>query len=190
MPHIPDTQAVPRLLGRSRLALSFTQNELAMMLGVARRTVGRWEGGDSTPSIDELRKLARAVHPKDAQLAVEIAAEGGTTLEALGLVVPASKAPPTPPAAPTPPPRPFPPVDLMIDSVVHVAAQALAAHDAHGEPATIVRAVLSAAFSRARGLGLTIEEVDNALSPRPKATEKGTGERGKAQGRDVRKASA
>lgn len=171
MPHIPDTQATAALLVRSRLALNLTQIELANMLGVARRTVGRWEGCESTPSVGELRQVARAVHPKDAALAAGLAAEGGTTLEALGLVTPAPSAAHAPQGAVTPNDRPFPPVELMIDSVVHVAAKALDEHDGRGDSTSMVRAVLLAAFARARGLGLTVNEVENALAQSGKPTE-------------------
>jgi transcriptional regulator with XRE-family HTH domain len=185
MPHFPDTKSAAQLLYRSRLALDMTQNELANLLGVARRTVGRWEGCESTPSVDELHRLARAVHPKDSALAAEVAVEGGITLDGLGLVAP------TPAASPvsvvmSPSARPFPPVNLMIDSVVHVAAQALGAHETNDDPVRIVRAVLLAAFGRARGLGLTVEEVEGALSSKAQAKEASPSESGRGARRSDR----
>jgi transcriptional regulator with XRE-family HTH domain len=165
MPHVPGTAAVAILLGRAREALGLTQNELAETLGVARRTVNRWEGKESTPAVDQLRQLARAVYAKDRALAADIAAEGNATLEGLGLVERTGGAPGASRVDPSSaPPRPFPPIDLMIDSVVHVASQALAAQLHGDEPVLRVRAALRAAFERARGLGLTLEEVAAALA--------------------------
>jgi transcriptional regulator with XRE-family HTH domain len=189
MHRIPETQVVVKLLGRFRVTLGTTQNELAKLLGVTRRTVGRWEAGASAPSIDQLRHLARAVHSKDPALAEALATEGDATLETLGLRSPAPSAPrapaatpapsiaraPAPPAAAPsaligPPPRPFPPVALLIDSIVHVAARALDGEDPGRDPVAAITAVLRIAFARASALGLTVDEVDSALSPRSKPT--------------------
>jgi transcriptional regulator with XRE-family HTH domain len=174
MLRMPTAQVTAGLLGRSRLALGVTQNQLAAVLSVARRTIGRWEGREGAPTEEQLCRLARAVHPRDAALALEIANEAGTTLEALGLVAPAPPAPAAPPPPPVslqaavvgPPPRPFPPVDLVVDAIVHVSAQALEGQDAGRDPIGTVTAVLRAAFARARRLGLTIAEVDEALGSR------------------------
>jgi transcriptional regulator with XRE-family HTH domain len=166
MPHVPGTHAAATLLVRARQALDLTQDDLATALGVARRTIGRWEGLQSTPSVDDLAKLARIAYPKDPALAAEIAAEGGATLEGLGLAA-RSSVDPSAPVAPPIPLRPFPPVDLVMDSIVHVAARALDAENPGSDSVETVRAVLRAAFARARGLGLTVEEIDDALSPPP-----------------------
>ena len=162
VPHYPDSQAVSTLLARMRMALGITQKDLATRLNVARRTVGRWEGRQSTPTVEQLREIARFVYPRDPALASDIAAEGNATLEGLRLVVPQTASPP-PVVPPSPPPRPFPPVDLMADSIVHVAVQALEAGDPRNDSMATVQAVLRAAFARALGLGLTIAEVADAL---------------------------
>jgi hypothetical protein len=113
------------------------------------------------PSIDHLEELTRAVFPRDRALAEELAVECGKSFEELRLVErsapPRTIEPPTP-GPPAPPPRAFPPVALMLDSIVHAAEEAMASD---GD----VRSVLRAAFARARGLGLTVEEVDDALTP-------------------------
>jgi hypothetical protein len=61
--------------------------------------------------------------------------------------------------------RPYPPTRLVIDSVVCAAAEAL------GTPPAAVRPVVQAAFARARGLGVSVDEVDDALSGKPTAVE-------------------
>ncbi len=145
-----------------------TQKQLGEMLGASLRTASRWEGGGSYPDLEQVGQLARAVHSKDVTLAGALAGEAGTTLEALGLVVPKSPSPPLPPA---PPPRAFPPIDLMVDSVILAAADAVAGYaDSPLQERSVLLDVLRAAISRARRLGLTLEEVDAVLSRPPAAT--------------------
>ena len=45
------------IVSRDRAGLS--QMELANQLGVSRQAVSRWESGDTTPSVDKLKTLAR-----------------------------------------------------------------------------------------------------------------------------------
>jgi transcriptional regulator with XRE-family HTH domain len=162
MPHVPSSTATRHLLARSRQALGTTQNEIADLLGVTRRTVGRWEGGRGAIGISELQKLASAVHGTDPALASEIAIEAGTTLHHMGLTArPATAAASA--GAPAPPARPFPPVELMLDSILHVAAQALTGAEG-AQPIVAVQAVLSASLARAKGLGLTLDELVGALA--------------------------
>ena len=92
---------------------TWTEPSLAEFLGCSRRTVQRHlsEGGLSQERHYAL--LIKAVHPKNPELARQLAAARGTTLEALGL---------TPPAAPPDPTRPE-----HADSVVYAAADVLPA---------------------------------------------------------------
>jgi hypothetical protein len=98
-------------------------------------------------------------------LAAKVAAEGGQTLEGLGLVRSERAAPPAPPA---PPPRPFPPTRLVAESVVCAAAEAMQA------PPAVMREVL-----RAQALGLSLEEMNEALSPPAEAAPAKAATRGK-----------
>ncbi|HEY3820796.1 MAG TPA: antitoxin Xre-like helix-turn-helix domain-containing protein [Polyangiaceae bacterium] len=162
MPHIPSSAAAG-LLVRAQQVLGFQQGELADLLGVSRRTVQRIGGRDGTVHAQYMHVLARAVHAKDPELAAALASEGGKTLETLGLVSPAVAPPAAPPVhavtPEAPPARPLPPTRLMVESIVCAAAETMQT------PPAAVRDVLRAAFARARGLGLTVEEVDEALSP-------------------------
>jgi hypothetical protein len=163
MPHIPGP-AARALVTRATRTLGLLQSDLAKLLGVSRRTVQRVVASSTVPSSEYLHTLARAVHPHDAVLAAELAAEGGQTLEGLGIVRPAPPQVAPSPAVlspPEPPPRKPPPARLMVESIVCAAA------DTMQTPPAAVRDVLRAAFARARGLGLTIEEIDDALSPPP-----------------------
>ena len=45
------------IVSRNKAGLS--QMELANQLGVSRQAVSRWESGDTTPSVDKLKTLAR-----------------------------------------------------------------------------------------------------------------------------------
>ncbi len=181
MPYTPSFDSIP-LVTFAQKALGLTQGQLAEMFQVSRRTITRMANNKVLPTTLQLHVLARAVHPVDATLAAKLAAEGNETLESLGIVLPAPPpapapapeppAPPPPPPVvvaaeppppPPPPPRPFPPARLMVESIVCAAAETMQTTPAE------VREVLRTAFKRARGLGMTIEEVDDALSPEPVA---------------------
>jgi DNA-binding XRE family transcriptional regulator len=178
MMQTPSPRVTSALIARTRLSLRLTQGDLAERLSVTRRTVGRWEGARSAPSFAQLRQLAVDVHPHDAALAREIADEAGVTLETLGLVLPTPPAPVEPASFPV---RSFPPIDLMVDSILHVSARALSARSmSTDDPVANATSVLRAAFERARGLGLTVEEVDAALAS--KADESGVASKGAPRG--------
>ena len=154
------------LLTEAQHALRASQTELGKIMGgVTRRTVWRYQSGQSLPVDSHVHTLVRHVFPKDRDLAGKLAATTGETLESLGLVVP----PPAPIAAPEAPPPP--PVDpkqerLRVDAVVCAAAEAL------DVPPRSVRAVLYAAFSRAREMGLAVDVVAEALAPKPEVAKK------------------
>jgi transcriptional regulator with XRE-family HTH domain len=140
---------IPVLLDESRHALGISQNTLSARLGVSRRTGQRWSKGGG-PYGTKLHAMARLVFPVDAALAAEIAEAGGTTLDALGVL------PPPPPA----PPPPVVPPDRVIDAVVCAAAEAM-----QMAPQT-VRPALLAAFTSAKDLGLTVDDVERVLRTR------------------------
>jgi DNA-binding XRE family transcriptional regulator len=142
------------LMNAARLALHVSQNGLAERMGVSRRTGQRWNAGRGPVGTD-IHKMARIVYPADPTLAAEIAAAGGVTLEALGVIPPA---PPPPPPLPAPVPQaPPPPPDRVVDAVVCAAAEAMQV-----APQT-VRPALLAAFSCAGELGLTLGDVVRVL---------------------------
>jgi DNA-binding XRE family transcriptional regulator len=146
---------VPVLLGDARRALHLNQEQLANAIGSSKRTVQRWETARATPFATDLTRVAALVYPHDASIAADIAAAMGQTLEGLGIVAPPAPPPPPPPAPPAgPPPMPR---HLAVDAVVCVASESL------GAVPTAVRAVLLAAFRRARELGLSCDEVEQAL---------------------------
>jgi transcriptional regulator with XRE-family HTH domain len=153
------------LVVRSRMALGLTQKELGAMFGMSSRTAHRWEGGASFPGVQELRRLACEVESRDPELAAQLAAHTGTTLDALRVAAAPVATHEAPVAVEVVPvaTREFPPVGLLIDSILVAAVDA--AEDV-GVPAMArpaLRAILGAAFGRARALGLTVEEVDEAL---------------------------
>lgn len=153
------------LFVQSCAALHETQAGLGKLLGVSRRTAQRWTQSGVPPY--HLRDLARLVHPHDAELAAQIAAAAGGTLESLGIVQPPPPPappppapPPAPPEPPPAPPPPPPPPDGVVDAVV------CAASDAMDMMPRDVRAGLLAAFARAREIGVTVEMVEGALRAR------------------------
>ncbi|HEY1694877.1 MAG TPA: helix-turn-helix transcriptional regulator [Polyangiaceae bacterium] len=158
MPFIPSSD-VTRHISAAKSALRFTNKELGEALGISERTIVRWWSNHAHPSANEVARLAARVHPIDASLAAALAAEAGTTLAQLGLAPPAEETTPAVAALPpSTPPRPFPPATLLVEAVVGTAANAMQV-----APSAVRGAVL-AAFACARGLGLTIEEVESALT--------------------------
>jgi transcriptional regulator with XRE-family HTH domain len=147
----PNDPPVPVLLVLAQQALGFTQGDLGDLLGVSRRTISRWVLGGTVLSDDQVSTLARAVYPANASLATQIAANGGTTLERLGIVQPPK---------PIEPPKPPPPPPRLVDVVVCAAAEALDA-----SPRTVRPAVI-AAFEAARDVGLDVEGVVKGLGHR------------------------
>ncbi len=158
MPRIVPGRDANLLVTESMFALGLTQKRLGTLLMASRRTVSRWVSGRSTIGAPTLARLAVAVHPTNATLAARLAAESGQTLESLGLVAP------SPPAAPPPPPRAFPPTALVVEAVVCAVAEAMQV------PPSVAREALRAAFTRAQALGLSVEEMSEALSPPPPAS--------------------
>jgi transcriptional regulator with XRE-family HTH domain len=152
MPLIVPSGEIHGQVVRAAAALGFTQKELGERLDVSTKTAGRWMRGDASPNAQQVATIARLVHPLDAALAAALAHEAGTTLVALGLEKPGG-AKDGPQGS-----RPYPPIALLVDSVLRAAADA---ERQSGE----TRDVLLAAFERARGLGLTIDEVCEALRP-------------------------
>ncbi len=136
------------LVMETRRVLGLSRDQLGDLLQTSKRTVARWEGGQSTIHSADLFELARRVHPHDTALAEALSIAGGATLETLGIV---------PPPAPPEPAAPAIPGHILVDAIVCAAADALKA-----VPET-VRASVLAAFRRARELRMTVEDVESAL---------------------------
>jgi hypothetical protein len=139
--------------------LLLTQRTLAKLIGSSRSTIQRFHAGRARLSRTQLEVLAGAVYPQNRALAARAAALAGTTLQALGL-----EAPPPPPRVDPPPPPPSPPLPPPLPPSPHIADSVLcAAAEAMNLPPQAVRAMLRAAFVRARELGLTVETVAEAF---------------------------
>jgi hypothetical protein len=155
MPYQADPKTISQLVTRAQLTLELTQRTLGELLGSSMRTAQRWAVGQATPEPDQLKQLAIAVHPHDADLATELGATIGETLESLGLVIARA---PEPIAAPPPPPSPEL-AQLLVEAVVCAAAEALDASP------RVVRAALVAGLERAQSARLTVEAMLDALRP-------------------------
>ncbi len=116
---------------------TWIDGDLAKLLGCSRRTVQRNSRTEGLSRDEHYLRLIRAWHPRNPDLARQLAAARGTTLEALGL------APPAPPPDTTGP--------LHADSVVYAAADVLQL------PPSAVRPAVAAAFAKAREHGATVE---------------------------------
>jgi hypothetical protein len=140
------------LMHEARRSLGKSQNGLAAMLGVSRRTGQRWTAAGGVPFY-RMTDLAKVVAPVDVALAAEIAQAAGTTLEALGVA-------PRPTAPAAPPPLPAHLRGRVVDAVVCSAAEAMQTTP------QAVRPALLAAFACARDLGLAVDEVERVLRTR------------------------
>ena len=161
-----------KLVVRARRTLFMTQKEFAPVIRCSHRNVIRIENGQAALYRDDAKRLAQALFPVNRAVAAEVAARLGVTLESLGLAdppappepaPPVSAAPPPPPepVAPAPSPAPPPPVEHLVDSIVCAAAEAVTTTP------QAIRPALAAAFARAVSLGLAVDAVDSALSPKP-----------------------
>jgi transcriptional regulator with XRE-family HTH domain len=148
---------LPRLLVEAQHALKLTQQEMGELMGASRRTVWRWQTGQSSPLATHLHVLVRRAYPIDAKLASRLATVGNATLERLGLVAAERTLGPAPgaPASMDEALR----TRLLVDAIVCSAAEALDASP------RLVRRALHAAFSRARETGLAFDAIERALAP-------------------------
>jgi len=147
------------LIVLAQRALGMSHDAFGTALGSSKRTAARWAQGSSQPTIDQVRRLAALVYPRDAELSAQLATAAGETLESLGIVAPTPVAAPVLAASP-PPPEPPLPATLVVQAVVCAAADALQV------PPSAVRGALLAAFRMARELRLQVEDVEAALEAR------------------------
>lgn len=158
MPLVRPDQNFPVQMGRALRVLGMSHQEMGELLTASRKTVGRWVGGRAEPGQHQLAKLVQVLYPKDPVLATELAGQMGVTIADHGPK--AAPSAPGPAAVAPSPPRPFPPIPLLAESVVCAAIEVLRV-----EP-QVARDVLRAAIGRARAMGLTLEELDDALTPK------------------------
>jgi hypothetical protein len=135
------------LLIECRTALALSQEKFGDILGRTKRTIQRWEERGTVLMPSEVEALARKIHPIRADLAAQLAAEAGTTLDQLGIPLAVSSS-----ATQTPDP---------IDRVMDAAASAM------GVPREAIRPAVAAAFAKAHEVGLDVPAVIEGLS-RPK----------------------
>jgi transcriptional regulator with XRE-family HTH domain len=149
-----------RVFFDARRALGMDQGDLAEAMRVSRRTIIRWQHGQTAPVEAQVRELAALVHEEDADLADELLASAmlaptpapeDTRAESLAVSHPASATPAKPPS-----PHGRAPAHL-VDAIVYAAA------DAADMVPRAMRSALRAAFSRAVQLGVSIESIVLAL---------------------------
>jgi DNA-binding XRE family transcriptional regulator len=160
-------EAVIHLLGQARRALRMTQQQFATHINSSKRTVQRWEAGHSTPDAVELRRIADAVRPHDADLAAHV--------EAWAPTPPATPAIPAtpPPVVSAPPPAPvvYAPQAPLVPTSVLVNAVVGATVEASGLKPSEVRTLLLAAFREAARANVDPVDVVEELERRMGRTE-------------------
>ncbi|MGH7438877.1 MAG: helix-turn-helix domain-containing protein [Polyangiaceae bacterium] len=148
------------LVRAARSALGMTQLEFGSALGSSTRTAKRWENGSSHPGATLTRIIALLV-PVDRELAEEIANEEAPLFEVLGIPKPV-----VPPASPAAPAAPVPAAPASRATERDLADVVLCATAEQSDlPPRALRPLLHAAFARARALGLTVEQLDEAFAP-------------------------
>jgi transcriptional regulator with XRE-family HTH domain len=151
----PNRPTAP-LVVRAQTVLRMTHRQFGEALGASERTSARWARGSSSVSVEQLCALAKLVYPRDPELAGTLAEASSETLESLGIVATALAVPASSESAPAPRLAPR----FVADLVVCAAADVL------GVAPRSARAALLAAFSRAREMGLSVAEVEEALAGR------------------------
>jgi transcriptional regulator with XRE-family HTH domain len=140
------TGASATLLIHCRLALGLSQQELAAVVGVTKRTLMRWEERGTVLLPPQAAALARALNDVRPDLAAQIAASVGATLPTLGVVPAADSSPTT--------------ISDPVDSVVRAAASVM------GCAPNDIRSAVAAAFVQAHEIGLDVEDVVDKLADR------------------------
>ena len=154
------TEESPRtLLALAQHTLSMSGVELAKALNVSKRTIIRWNKSDASMSPAHFGELAQRVHARDPALAERLHACAARWLERHRLPPPAPL--PVPAPAPAPPPPQADPA-ARAESVVYAACEAADASPRAMKPA------LFAALQRARALGLSLDDLLDALAPQAK----------------------
>jgi hypothetical protein len=151
------------LLSRAHTALGITGTDLAKLLGMSRRTISRWYGRRTSIGSMALGQLAPHVYAHDPALAERMHAYVAERMASLRL--------PPPPPLPVPQPAVRPASTDEPPSAVTAASQQLrvdavvfAACDAMDAAPRAARVGLAAAVRRARELGVSLEEIERALS--------------------------
>jgi hypothetical protein len=143
--------ASPDLVFRAWRLLGLNQQLAAKVYGSSLRTVQRYSSDGGLTMPEHLHRLVRAVHPRDPDLAGELAKSGGTTLEALGLqtkVVAPGSSPSRPKA-----------------TREHAEVVLWAAANAADVSSAVVRPMIEAAFARALELDVDWPALAALLAP-------------------------
>jgi DNA-binding XRE family transcriptional regulator len=149
-------RAFKRVFVNARQTLGMNQGQLADAMGVSRRTIIRWQLGQTSPVEVQVRQLAAMVREEDEDLADELLAAAMLAPEPVPQQGGAQAA--ADPIVAVPSPQALDPVPAhVIDAIVCAAADA-----ADRVPRTM-RPALLAAFARAKELGVSIEAVVRGL---------------------------
>lgn len=139
---------VPRpfaLMTAARSRLGDSQAQFAARFGLSAKTIARLERGKATLTPEMLSQASRLVVGEDRELARQLAREAGVEVPAGTSAAPA--------AVTRSPTR-----EHLADSVVCAAASAM------GSPPEPVRSALHAACVRAKAMGLSLDDLDQALA--------------------------
>jgi transcriptional regulator with XRE-family HTH domain len=153
---------------RLRREKGWTQDQLALTLGISKRTLSNWENGYWLPPFRQRVHVVLTLRDAPPEYVLEFADALGVSVDptVAPLLQPYRDAldpPPAPPSVPPPAPvAPRVPVDperlrAAMDAIVRDAA------DGMNVPANDLRAALSRAVSAGAEIGATLEELGQAV---------------------------
>jgi DNA-binding XRE family transcriptional regulator len=146
----PKLKPVGDQLKYMRIVARLEQKDVAKRVGVTPHTISRWELDHRRPSRRRMRALVSLFYPLNPAGTDRLAQTFGSSLAALGIALP--------------PPVVAPVVATV--SLRHAAdAIVLAAAEASDVPVSRVRAIVAAAFRRAREMGLGLDAIERGLEP-------------------------
>ncbi len=137
-------------LMEARFELGLDNAGLAALLGVSLRTVERHSAAGGVRYEADVRKVIRALHPKNAALAKKLAEAAGMDLVALGLE-------PRPDGTFGMGPQAGPALSSEVMAIVDAVAEALGVG-----PEVALRGI-AAAFTTARKLGFSLETLEETF---------------------------
>jgi hypothetical protein len=178
-------ERTPELLVLAMKALRFNGVELSDALRISTRTLSRWIGNETSMAPQYLEELSQLVYMKDRPLAERLWKAAAARYAYAGLAPPPPLPVPPPPPPPAPRAQPSPAVPVASaaaplppplvakrspPSPDLVAAVVCALCDVVDLVPRVARPGLLAAVRKARDLGLTVEDLESALTPPEKPT--------------------
>jgi DNA-binding XRE family transcriptional regulator len=169
-----EAQAFRTTLSRLREEVGWTQELLALKLGVSRRTVSHWESGHWLPPFKLRAHVVLALQEAPPAHVLAVADALGVSVDprleaVVQPLLDALDPPPAPPPQPAPRPRPAPePLRALVDPLVREAA------DGMNVLASDLRSAIGRVLAAAADAGALLEDVQAAVAIGKRTKPKGS----------------